>query len=294
MLLAGCRVNSSASRSIRARRRGLAIIAASVPGLVIAAAPNREALGAQSPSSRSLVAATERRFDGTRVQEQTEVAVVDGVIGTVGAEARKRRDLPAQLTPADIQQPSRAPDPTGAVNNGVTTPTPHIRTDDALLRWLLETGSKNSSTFQSLTRRLEESDLFVYLRIVPMPRGIAGKIAFMTAAGGVRYVQVMLRDPEEGVAALVMLAHELQHALEVAHDPLIVDTESMAAQYLRHGAARMRGTTILVDTVDAMLAGNAVARELQGRYAELNWDFARFRAAVRQAVVENQAPQVGP
>ena len=125
-------------------------------------------------------------------------------------------------------------------------------------------------------------DLLVYLHVAPMPPGIGGRMAFLAAAGGVRYV-VMLQEPDEGIPALVMLAHELQHALEVAHDPLIVDTESMAVQYLRHGTARKRGTTIFVDTADALLVGNAVARELQGRHAEFNSEFARFRAALRPA-----------
>ena len=193
----------------------------------------------------------------------------------------------------DVASPSNTPC-AGATSPCGKAALPRIRTDDPVLRWLLDTGSSSSLTFRWLVREIERSDLVVYVRIVAMPRAIAGKTAFGTSAGGVRYVQVLLAEPQKGTEALVILAHELQHVLEVARNPLIVDAASMAAQYVRHGAVRKRGTATFVDTTDAVLIGDAVAQQLRGRHWELDQDFARVRASAHSAAVEKQAWQLSP
>jgi hypothetical protein len=60
-----------------------------------------------------------------------------------------------------------------------------------------------------------------------------------------------------------MLAHELQHAVEIAERATIVDEESLTREYLRMGHAnrsQSQGTTF--DTQAAIDAGYQVYREL--------------------------------
>lgn len=209
-----------------------------------------------------------------------------------GPAESDQRILPAPPS-TDVASPSNPPcaDETSPCGKAAL---PHIRTDEPVLRWLLDTGSSSSLTFRWLVREIERSDLVVYVRILAMPPPIAGKTAFGTSAGGVRYVQVLLAEPQKGTEALVILAHELQHVLEVARNPLIVDAPSMAAQYVRHGTVRKRGTATLVDTTEAVLIGDAVAQQLRARHWELDQDFARVRASAHSAAVEKQAWQLSP
>jgi len=219
------------------------------------------------------------------------LGVVMALLSSGPAEADQRL-VPAPPS-TDVARPADPPC-AGDTSRCGKAALPHIRTDDPVLRWLLDTGSSSSLTFRWLVRQIERSDLVVYVRIVAMPRAIAGKTAFGTSAGGVRYVQVLLAEPQKGTEALVILAHELQHVLEVARNPLIVDAASMAAQYVRHGAVRKRGTATLVDTTKAVLIGDAVAQQLRGRHWELDQDFARVRAGAQPAAVEKQAWQLSP
>lgn len=216
-----------------------------------------------------------------------------------GAAPSDRRLWPAAQSPntetalnapCAIEVSRRAAGPT----SGAAAAMPHIRTDDVVVRWLLDTGASTSMTFRSLMRDIERSDLVVHLRIVPMPNAMAGRTAFATSAGGVRYVQVLLQEPQKGTEALVILAHELQHVLEVARNPLIVDARSMATQYVHHGTVRKRGTAILVDTVEAVLVGDAVAQQLRGRRWELDQDFAHVRTAAHQPAGKRPAWQLPP
>lgn len=57
----------------------------------------------------------------------------------------------------------------------------------------------------------------------------------MGAAGGYRYVRILIRYGCRRDLSVALLAHELQHALEIAGAAEIVDAESMAAFYRRTG-----------------------------------------------------------
>jgi hypothetical protein len=141
-----------------------------------------------------------------------------------------------------------------------------IRPLDARLLALVERGMRTSPTFRALAARLEQSDVVVYLESdVSGPPRIAGRLTFVSAAGGRRYVVVRLRPLPSTLDEVALLAHELQHAVEIAERPSIVDTASMEREYRRIGHVnRWVSSGLAFDTRAASDAGSQVARELRG------------------------------
>jgi hypothetical protein len=85
---------------------------------------------------------------------------------------------------------------------------------------------------------LEGSDLIVYVseRFESESGEPKGRLQFLTAAAGKRYVVVSLdRWKLSWDERLVLLAHELQHAVEIAQDPTVHDLAGFRSLYLRIG-----------------------------------------------------------
>jgi len=145
----------------------------------------------------------------------------------------------------------------------------HVRSIDRRLRTEIDEGLARSAYFRGLVARLDASDVIVYVESeCTMSKRIFGRLVFMGAGGGRRYVQVriacMLNDQEQ----IAALGHELRHAVEIADAPAVVDLASLAAEYRRigfpsHGVPRGAG----FESHAAIDAAQAVWAEL-GRTAE--------------------------
>ncbi len=141
---------------------------------------------------------------------------------------------------------------------------PRLRTVDRNVSALLQEGLANSPSLRALVDRLAGGDVVVYLKCERLPPYLDGRLTFVSAAGGFRYVLVLLasdRPPQRKIAAL---GHELQHAVEIAERPAIVDQASLARAYAEFGFERrpaVWGVTAF-DTVAAMDAGEQIRREI--------------------------------
>jgi hypothetical protein len=112
----------------------------------------------------------------------------------------------------------------------------HVRSTDPSLRAQIRDARAASPTFRRLIARLERSDVIVYVtRHYDMSPTLDGQITFTASAGGVRYLNIRLAWdlPPQRLAAT--LAHELQHAVEIADAEDVVDEASMARAYARMG-----------------------------------------------------------
>jgi hypothetical protein len=89
--------------------------------------------------------------------------------------------------------------------------------------------------------------------------GVVGHLAFTTSAGGVRYLRIAIVPHLSGCDLIAILGHELQHAVEIADAPTVVDQASMAAFYDAIGARREGRATF--DTADAVATGEQIRRE---------------------------------
>jgi hypothetical protein len=156
-----------------------------------------------------------------------------------------------------------ASDPDTPTESVPNVPFPHVRAADPQIRSLIDAAIDRSAVVRALVERITASDVVVFVACERDPPVRApGRLNFMTSAGGVRYVVIRLK-PRQRTAAIALLAHELQHAAEIADTPSIVDDESLGREYGRIGY-RSHGSHggLAFDTKAAVEIGRRVAEEL--------------------------------
>lgn len=104
----------------------------------------------------------------------------------------------------------------------------HVRPIDARIRALVSAGLSRSETFRGLVAALDASDVIVYIEPRVSRHALGGYLLHnIVATGGFRYLRIAI-DVEGGSRRLLaLLAHELQHALEVARAPHVRDSEGV-------------------------------------------------------------------
>jgi hypothetical protein len=145
-----------------------------------------------------------------------------------------------------------------------------IRCFENTLMDVVQQGITRSSTLRDLIDRLERQHVIVFLRSANnMPPATAGRTRLITASGSWRYLSIEVSDRLSKVELLALLAHELQHAVEIADAPDVVDEASLVAMYHRLGAdtGRTPGTDgIWFETQAAIDTGRRVLTELFGSW----------------------------
>jgi hypothetical protein len=152
----------------------------------------------------------------------------------------------------------------GAPSPGAPTALfPHIRATDPQLRALIDDATETSATVRELLKRIAASDVVVFVACEPdLSVRTSGRLNFMAAAGGFRYVVIRLK-PKRRIAAIAMLAHELQHAAEIAAAPSIVDEASLTREYERIGyRSRSANGGLAFETQAAIETSRRVVEEL--------------------------------
>ncbi len=140
---------------------------------------------------------------------------------------------------------------------------PHLRPLDNGLHQLVEMGIRNSPSFRALVNRLSTSDVVVYIRCGRRLRaGLSGQLTFLGTSAGIRYVVVAIQPDDLPERKIATLGHELQHAVEVADTPSIVDTPSLGVAYSRMGRSGRTGMGTSFDTTAAIDTGAQVWREI--------------------------------
>ena len=143
-------------------------------------------------------------------------------------------------------------------------PDPHIRSAHANLLDVITTGLRRSTTMRDLVERIEASDLVVYMewRVSPDSH-VAAHTAFVSAAGGRRYLSVVV-DPRLAPCQLLpLIAHELQHVAEIAGEGSVVSEQSLAAFYRRVGFSTGGWERERYESRAAIEAGERVTREMR-------------------------------
>jgi hypothetical protein len=141
----------------------------------------------------------------------------------------------------------------------------HVRSTDSAMLDILREGSRRSETFESLVDALDQTSTIVYVE-----RGVCGFGHYaaclphaVTVVGSVRYLRILV-DPSRAGDVIALIAHELQHALEIAHAPAIRTGDDMTAVFRRIGRSPScpRGVPDCFETSAALAIGDAVLREL--------------------------------
>jgi hypothetical protein len=149
-----------------------------------------------------------------------------------------------------------------------------LRVSHVVLRQLVSDGHARSRTFRGLVNDLDISGWLVFVQPGPCPEkaAIACLLHVVARFENAPYLRMLVdprrRHPNNVIATL---AHELQHALEVATAPDVRDGGSMRALFERIGTVRARSATgIAYETEAARRMGEQVLGELQDGMARGN------------------------
>lgn len=131
---------------------------------------------------------------------------------------------------------------------------------DRVARWLRE-ARRRSPTVQRLVDRIEQSDVIVYLDINPgLGPNVAACLTWMAATNSRRFVRATFRMDLGMDDAIAMVAHELQHVVEVVEHPEVRSNETLLDLYTRIGHAT-GNNGLRWDTADAVAVGTLARLE---------------------------------
>ena len=133
---------------------------------------------------------------------------------------------------------------------------------DAQMRGLVQAGREESPSFSALVDRLGTTDVVVYVQCARLRSHVDGELTFLSAAGGLRYVVVQVAWHLPRLRKIAILGHELQHAIEIAERPEIVDSTTLARAYEQFGFTRRAGSRVDFDTAAAIRTGTMIWREV--------------------------------
>lgn len=136
---------------------------------------------------------------------------------------------------------------------------------DAQMRGLVQAGREQSPSFSALVDRLAATDVVVYVKCALLRPHLDGELTFLSAVAGFRYVVVRIAPHLTTPRKIAILGHELQHALEIAERPEIVDSATLARAYEQFGFTRRAGSRMDFDTAAAIGTGRTIWREVTVR-----------------------------
>jgi hypothetical protein len=112
----------------------------------------------------------------------------------------------------------------------------HVRADTADVAALIAEGAAQSPSVRALLDRIDGSDVVAYVRLRTFTSTeLEGRVMFVSSVGGFRYVVIELACGRRRAALLATLGHELQHVVEIASAPSIVNARTLASHYERIG-----------------------------------------------------------
>lgn len=174
-----------------------------------------------------------------------------------------------RLLPAAIALLLTTAGAVAATAESLTTDAPRyfqIRTTDRRIAGAVDLGLRESQTFRDLAARVNASDVIVYVEAdCVMPSGLDGRLTFLSATGGYRYVVVKVNAALSLPRLASLLGHELQHAREIADSDAIVDAATLSQAYAHGIGYRNRVTGWsgpAYDSEAAIRAGEEVLREV--------------------------------
>ncbi len=139
----------------------------------------------------------------------------------------------------------------------------HVRSLDAWASESIQRGLADSSVFRNLVNELSQTDVIVHVETLPtLPSPFAGMTRLAADAGDYRYVRITLDRRLDPMTRAASLAHELQHAVELAESGVRTQPE-MLDLLLRIGH-RTGGQRAYYETAAAQEVAAQVWVELRG------------------------------
>jgi hypothetical protein len=138
-----------------------------------------------------------------------------------------------------------------------------IRTESNQLATVFDRTVERSSTFRLIVERIEQSDVIVHLTCSNFRSLLlAGRTALVSGGPDVRYVRVEILCSQGEPALVTIVAHELQHVLEIASTPDVVDERSFVRLFRAIGFSTCWSTgSEQFETTAAIATGDRVRAE---------------------------------
>jgi hypothetical protein len=112
---------------------------------------------------------------------------------------------------------------------------PRVRSMSEPVRMLIAETMRRSAVVRELVARLACSDVIVYVEITASPLVPTARTKLVATAGEMRFLRIGLNagiaDSDQGA----LLAHELQHAVEIAEHEDVRDEAALRRLYARIG-----------------------------------------------------------
>jgi hypothetical protein len=141
----------------------------------------------------------------------------------------------------------------------------HVRASEPKILALIDAGLSGSATFGRLVAKLNASDTIVYIDPKRTRQALGGYLAHnIVAQGEYRYLHVVVEISGSQRRLVSLLAHELQHAVEVAQTPDARDAESLERMFSRLAIKFGCGGTTCYETQAAKDVEYTVLEELKG------------------------------
>src|SRR5262249_25707550 len=106
--------------------------------------------------------------------------------------------------------------------------THHVRATNSKVVALFNAGMSHSATFRMLVDTLDHSDVIVYIETKVTRPALGGYLGHnIVVAGAYRYLHIAVDIQGADGRLVSLLAHELQHAVEVAQNPGARDERSL-------------------------------------------------------------------
>ena len=138
----------------------------------------------------------------------------------------------------------------------------HVRSTEPKILALIDAGISGSATFRRLIVALNESDVIVYIEPIRTRQPLRGYLSHnIVARGEYRYLRIAVEIAGTERRLVPLFAHELQHAVEVAHAPEVRDPESVERFFKRLAITFGCGLTTCLETRAAMSVEYIVAEE---------------------------------
>jgi hypothetical protein len=143
---------------------------------------------------------------------------------------------------------------------------PHVRSTEPKFLALIDAGISGSATFRRLIVTLNDSDVIVYVEPIRTRRPLRGYLSHnIIARGQYRYLRIAVEIAGSERRLVPLLAHELQHAVEVAHAREVRDPESLERFFKRLAIGFGCGLSTCFETRAAMSVEYIVEEELSAR-----------------------------
>lgn len=124
-----------------------------------------------------------------------------------------------------------------AASDSVFAPVPHVRPVSAGATVLLTEAVSRSSVVNDLLNQLAQTDVYVYVELTSATDIRLARTKLVAAPPGARFLRIAVNAHVPPWDRVPYLAHELQHAVEIAAAPDVRDDEGIRKLYARVGFA---------------------------------------------------------